>query len=87
MFREVTDSCLFDAGLEQLAVKHGGRKPSSKWIDQMLEKLGPFESTLEDERIKAQVNSLSFTSIQDCIRSWKRQKCCRPMSCAYLFRN
>lgn len=36
--REAADSCNFDASLEELAVKHGGRQPSLKWIEQMLKK-------------------------------------------------
>lgn len=36
--REAADSCQFDAGLDELAVKHGGKQPSLKWIEQMLKK-------------------------------------------------
>jgi len=36
--KEASESCQFDAELDELAVKHGGRQQSLKWIEQMLKK-------------------------------------------------
>ena len=37
-YREASDTCFFDASLDELAVKRGGKEPSMKWIEAMLKK-------------------------------------------------
>ena len=60
--RDAGDDCMFDAGLEDLAVKHGGREPSQKWIDSMLQKQKEGAGDSDEMRMRAKVERATYKS-------------------------
>jgi len=66
----MVDNCMFDAGLEELAVKHGGREASTKWIELMLTK----QDSIDAELIKQEVRVRSGLEIWDACAGFGKSR-------------
>jgi len=73
--KEAAESCQFDAGLDELAVKHGGKQPSLKWIEQMLKKQKADDDTTDiEQKVMDYAQELSADDLCLLISKLKAEK-------------